>query len=125
MPVVLVLVLVLVIELGESFLRIIEKRRRTGMWFRPWPRFMPPLRGSGCHFRGGLGCYRHAGPTGLRNQRRRGAEAQQQEVVQVVQDIASGTQMCSLRSLEENLVSRKRPAVVIDHTLNILPNRAP
>ena len=52
MPVVLVLVLVLVIELGESFLRIIEKRRRTGMWFRPWPRFMPPLRGSGCHFRG-------------------------------------------------------------------------
>mgnify|MGYP006294954151 CR=1 FL=1 len=39
--------------------------RRTGMFFGPWARFMPPLRGSGCSL-GVLGCYRHAGPTGLR-----------------------------------------------------------
>ena len=145
-------------ELGERFWRIIRNRkapqvrhvcrktnttnahevRRTGMFFRPWSRFMPPLRGLRMSFSGVVVCYRHAGPAGLRTQS--GGAACRAVVPQSgtkAGGAARSSASCSLRgirnshvrparrSLEENLVSRKRPAVATDHTLNRLSNRAP
>ena len=67
--------------------------RRIGMWFRSWARIMPPLRGSGCSL-GVLGCYRHTGPMGLRNQGRSGQKAEGQRAVVQVSSIGHQAFRC-------------------------------